>query len=293
MKKWSLFLGIYFCLCLILGGCGAAQTAGKTGGSDPAGASVSGEDLSAGGTEAAEGVTETFRVVQADGGVLLLAKENGDSGDVYTLVTENLPFDSDENLTAGALAEITYDGMILETYPAQFANVTSVNILPDGFNDLCALYLDVLEDLWTVDPGLNSDGLTYIGADLSRTRLTDSEQSAVAWAFAARHSGEPVTGTLQELAEQGYFTASHVSTLAPEEGEPIPAAWYQWEDGCLFSVTETEGDVYFLPEGEEAVSFDAQKWRSGTGAYFFCDCTAFRDRDGHWVGYTVGAEAIS
>ena len=59
MKKWSLFLGIYFCLCLILGGCGAAQTAGKTGGSDPAGASVSGEDLSAGGTEAAEGVTET------------------------------------------------------------------------------------------------------------------------------------------------------------------------------------------------------------------------------------------
>ena len=34
-------------------------------------------------------------------------------------------------------------------------------------------------------PCLNSDGLTYIGADLSRTRLTDSEQSAVAWAFSS------------------------------------------------------------------------------------------------------------
>ena len=40
------------------------------------------------------------------------------------------------------------------------------------------------------------------------------------------------------------------------------------------------------------VRFDAEKWRGGTGAYFFSDCTAV-STDGHWGDYTVGAEAIS
>ena len=41
------------------------------------------------------------------------------------------------------------------------------------------------------------------------------------------------------------------------------------------------------------VTFDAQKWRSALGAYFFTDCTASRDAQGHWGDYTVGAAAIS
>ena len=28
MKKWTLFLGLYFCLCLLLGGCGVGSTSG-------------------------------------------------------------------------------------------------------------------------------------------------------------------------------------------------------------------------------------------------------------------------
>ena len=41
------------------------------------------------------------------------------------------------------------------------------------------------------------------------------------------------------------------------------------------------------------VTFDAQKWRSGLGAYFFCDCTSVQSALGQWDGYAVGAEAIS
>ena len=41
------------------------------------------------------------------------------------------------------------------------------------------------------------------------------------------------------------------------------------------------------------VTFDAQKWRSALWAYFFTDCTASRDAQGHWGDYTVGAAAIS
>ena len=54
----------------------------------------------------------------------------------------------------------------------------------------------------------------------------------------------------------------------------------KWEDGCLFSITGETG------------KFDAQKWRSGLGAYFFLDCTASMEQDGTWT-YTVGGEAIA
>ena len=75
------------------------------------------------------------------------------------------------------------------------------------------------------------------------------------------------------------------------------------EDGCLFSIKETQDEdpvVFSLPSfGPEdempdysGVRFDAEKWRSGTGAYFFSDCTAV-STDGHWGDYTVGVEAIS
>ena len=40
------------------------------------------------------------------------------------------------------------------------------------------------------------------------------------------------------------------------------------------------------------VRFDAEKWRGGTGAYSFTNCTA-ASVDGHWSVYTVGAETIS
>ena len=144
------------------------------------------------------------------------------------------------------------------------------------FDDRCALYLQVLEDLWEVDAGLNGD-LTYLGADLSRTSLSDSERAAVAWAFAGRHGGELVTGTWEELAEQGYIDRENL----------------YWEDGVLFSITEKEEPVYFMPEGMAAVTFDAQKWRSGLGAYSFCDCTSVQSANGHWDGYSIGSEAIS
>ena len=55
----------------------------------------------------------------------------------------------------------------------------------------------------------------------------------------------------------------------------------------LFSI-RTEQDA-----GEPGLVFTAEKWRSGTGAYFFCDCTSTQDKHGHWSDYTVGAFAIS
>ena len=285
MKKWCLFLSLYFCACLLAACAGGAPA----------------EESSAGEAPAEPGlVTETFRLVTAgdSGRPAVLAGVDGTSGDVYTLDmfgVEDVTLEgvSREEMAlldwapaAGALVEVTWNGSVLESYPAQFGEVTAVRILEDGFDDQCRLYLDVLNDLWEVDPGLN-EGITELGVDLSETSLPESEQSAVAYAFGMEHGLMPVEGTYQELVEAGYI-----------DGENL-----LWEDGCLFSIKETQDQdpvAFSLPciaPGEEmpdynGVRFDAEKWRSGTGAYSFTNCTA-ASLDGHWSVYTVGAEAIS
>ena len=261
MKKWSLCLSLYFCVCL-LAACAA-------GGSPVFSGTPSNEEQTTGETTQPAAVTTICRVV-SNNGSLLLAGMDGDPN-IYILTPEDTT-----NLAVGTLVEVTYDGSIMETWPAQFSGVSAVKTVEGGFDDLCGLYLQVLEDLWEVDSGLNSD-LTYIGVDLSETSLSESERAAVAWAFAGRHGGELVTGTWDELADQGYIDRENL----------------YWEDGILFSITEKDDPVYFLPEGMAAVTFDAQKWRSGLGAYFFCDCTSVQTAGGHWDGYTIGSQAIS
>lgn len=171
----------------------------------------------------------------------------------------------------------------METYPGQLGGVTAVNIRSDGFDDRCALYLRVLDDLWNVDGGLNG-GVTSVSVDLSQTSLSESEQAAVAWAFAGEHGISQVLSlNYEQLAAEGYLTG------ADPDSDGMPC----WENGCLFTVTEQETGDNELNGARDTVTFDAQKWRSALGAYFFADCTAEQALDGHWGDYTVGSQAIS
>ena len=291
----QLFAAI-LCLCL-LAGCGRTDSTGNTcraeEGSGDGGASGKAEPM-----ESAEGAKETFRIIREETGQLLLAKENGGPGEVYTLsladtalTLDGAPFDRSEpgdcqalpNQTlVGALVEVAYD-LVLETYPGQLAEVTAVNLRTDGFDDRCALYLRVLNDLWDTDGALNSD-IAMISVDLSQTSLAESEQAAVAWAFGGEHGiSETLTLNYQELAAEGYLSGT----------EPGAESLPHWEDGCLFTITEQETGDNELNGARNTVTFDAQKWRSALGAYFFADCTAEQALDGHWGDYTVGSEAIS
>lgn len=138
--------------------------------------------------------------------------------------------------------------------------------------DVCELYLDVLEDLWNVDSGLNS-GISQIGIDLSElSHLTDLEKETVMNEFASNHNLPFIAGTWEELCEQGYIDRANL----------------YWEDGLFFSIKTNEDCDSAL----ERTAFDAQKWRSGKGAYFFDQCTAQKNADGKW-SYTVGRAAIS
>ena len=148
--------------------------------------------------------------------------------------------------------------------------------------DVCELYLEVLEDLWDVDPGLN-DGISQIGIDLSElSHLTDAEKEKVMRDFAAKHDLPYIAGTWEELCEQGLIDKENL----------------YWEDGLFFSIKTDEDAVWNLPNiknGDpvpDLTAFDAHKWRSGLGAYFFGQCTAQKNADGKW-SYTVGQHAIS
>jgi len=60
----------------------------------------------------------------------------------------------------------------------------------------------------------------------------------------------------------------------------------------LFSITpneDHEGEACSLP----TLFFNAEKWRSSLGAYFFHDCSAMWPEAGTWSGYQIGSEMIS
>ena len=285
------------CLCL-LAGCGRTGSTGNTCRTAEAPGESMVSDTMGGSGEKAVSAGETFRIIQEQPENLLLAKTDGNSADVYTLSLRDVELTLDGNAfdrnepgahqdlpgktLTGALVEVAYD-LVLETYPGQLAEVTVVNIRSDGFDDRCALYLRVLNDLWAVDEGLNSD-ITMLSVDLSQTGLSDSEQAAVVWVFGGMHDiSETMTMSYEELAAEGYL-----SDMDPEV-DGIP----HWRDGCLFTITEQETGDNELNGARNTVTFDAQKWRSALGAYFFTDCTASRDAQGHWGDYTVGAAAIS
>ena len=290
------FFAAILCLCL-LAGCGRTDSTGNTCRAEEGsgGGEVSGK---AEPMESAEGAKETFRIVREEDGELLLAKAEGGPGEVYTLsladtalTLDGVPFDRKEpgayqrfpdGALTGALVEVAYD-LVLETYPGRLADVTAVNIRSDGFDDRCALYLRVLNDLWDVDGGLNGD-VTAVSVDLSQTSLPESEQAAVVWAFAGAHGiSDSLTLSYEELAAEGYLAGTE------PDSDGIPC----WEDGCLFAITEQETGDNELNGARNTVTFDAQKWRSALGAYFFTDCTAEQALDGHWGDYTVGSQAIS
>ena len=297
MKRSLSLLLILSLLCALLAGCAGTACPPASGGGD--------QEPSPKGAPA----TARCRVVSvSENNVLLLADVDSERGDIYTLDAGELSLEHDQaelgellddgQLAVGALVEVAFGGDILESYPALFGGVERITVLPDEFDDRCALYLRVLNDLWGKDEGLNSSGVEYISVDLAATSLTPAERSAVAWTFAQSHSAEPLELNYEQLCEEGY-----ISGLEGENAFP------QWEKGILFTITETDEPVLFslpsLSEGGEepsmsqfniknTVSFDASKWRTALGAYGFSKCVAVQNNDGVWGDYRInGPEWIS
>ena len=261
MRKWTLFLTLYFCACLLAGCAAGNNSTAPDPLSDSGGSPIPGETAEL--TDNGPWFV-TARIVSGElPGTLLLAEHGAETASVYTLSTESLTFEPkwDGSLRSGQLINVYYDSFT-EGWPMNFGGVTAIELLEYGFDDRCALYLRALEDLWEKDSGLNG-GVEVIGVDLSQTSLNPAERSAVAWAFAERHGAKLLEEPLESLMENGIH----------------------------FSITEQEPEGVY--HGLIPVTFTAQKWRSSLGAYWLSDCTAVQSALGEWSDYTVGAEMIS
>lgn len=173
---------------------------------------------------------------------------------------------SSDALAPGMVVEVI-GGPVMESYPAQF-EAGAVGIVDNG-SDLIGLYRSVIHDMWEVDPGLNS-GIKMLGFDFSNACLLAQEQEALEYLTAQDFGLEYVTGTWDELADQGY----------------IDRETLYWEDGLFISITVT-GEP-----GSSGLTFNAQKWRSGLGAIMYDNCKAVKGPDGTW-SYAVGQFSIS
>ena len=257
------------------------------------------------GCEREQEVTSLRIVDGAATGQLVLAGER--ESDVYTLDMKDIKVFLDGKkadasaLEDGMMAEIVHSGWIQTTYPGTFSDVYEVRGYslgseknPGGsYYDVCGLYLQVLEDLWNADPGLNSE-IQYISVDLTDApgNLTDGEKAAIAWIFGGKHGVEALTLSSQELQEQGYLTELVTTGNGiPMGGEDRPKA-YLWEDGVLFTIIDNMGQdavSYSLP----VIKFNAWKWRTPLGAYYFSNCSAVWPQMGTWGTYNIEYEMIS
>lgn len=248
-----------------------------------------------------------LRIVDgAETGQLVLAGER--ASDVYTLDMKDIKVFLDGKksdasvLEDGMMAEILHNGWIQTTYPGTFSDVYEVRVYslgseknPGGsYYDLCGLYLEVLEDLWNKDAGLNEE-IQYISVDLTDApgNLTDGEKAAIAWIFGGKHGVQALTLTSEELKEQGYYTEIvYTGTGLPMSSDDNRPKAYMWEDGILFTIIDNMGQdaaTYSLP----VIKFDAWKWRTPLGAYFFSNCSAVWPQMGTWSDYNIEHEMIS
>lgn len=170
-------------------------------------------------------------------------------------------------LCVGRTVEIAFDGAVADCYPAIPSGITRIAVIETEPSPV-ALYLQVFDELMEMDVAL-SEGIRYIGVDLSTvSNLTPGERDAICWRLGERYGAEPVAGTFDALCDAGYIDREALC----------------WEDGVFLQLQLTEA-------GEDALTFDAQKWRSGLGANYLENCTARRTASG-WT-YEVGAFAIS
>ena len=131
-----------------------------------------------------------------------------------------------------------------------------------------------MEDLWNNDEALNAE-IAYISVDLSAAPggLSEGERTALAWLFAGRHNAQALTMSFEELKENGYVNETEL----------------YWKDGVLLSLKATDNEK----QSEKKITFDAEKWRSGTGAIFFNGCTAKRGKGPQWEPYQPGSFSIA
>ena len=171
---------------------------------------------------------------------------------------------------------LTFTGGITETDPALPRGVTQMDIISDGFDNLAAVYLQVLTDLAAEQASLIADK-SMLAVSLEQTVLPAWEQTAVVAELARYITGQyPAMTVIEEsrsdLIAKGFLTK-----------DPDSPRWY-WQDGSILSVSEithkcTDRKRYFI------AFFDLSHAWTG--------CHTARDTEtGVWLPYEKGSSML-
>ncbi|NMA83433.1 MAG: hypothetical protein GX962_06175 [Epulopiscium sp.] len=216
------------------------------------------------------------KIIDVNGASILLVNMEKDAGssDIYwinvdkvNIIGANGSALNSSALKRGMLVDVIYDGTIQESFPMGLGGISNIYIKEQS-NDIVGLYRTVVDDLYAVDPGLNADANIFAFDLTGVSNLTEVEKAALIYLVGNTYQVETIAGTFDELHEQGYINKDEL----------------YFEKGILFIINDTamSGDQF---------TFDAEKWRSGLGAYYFSDCTAKKTARG-W-NYNIGVEMIS
>ncbi len=218
----------------------------------------------------------TAKVIDINGPSILLANMAEDAGtaDIYRISGDRIDVITDDGnkldikaLEKGMLVDVLYDGTVQERFPMGLGGITGIYIKSQG-DDIPGLYKAVIDDLYKTDPGLNGN-IEMLAFNFTKSsNMTEAEKTALIYLIGEAYNIQTVAATYEELSEQGYINKEQM----------------YFEKGLLFTIEDQ-------PMSGETFTFNATKWRSGLGAYFFTDCTAVKSKDG-W-SYTIGAEMIS
>lgn len=207
-------------------------------------------------------LTGKIITITEDSLLLCNAGSNQNAGDLYTLSLKDVVIQdakgieqSVDKLTVGTILNIFYDGMILESYPAQIGNITAIQVVEDSY-DMVGLYSNIIDDLYHTDKGLNTD-ITYLALDLRNlNNLTEAEKSALTYLLGNKYSLSALQSTYQKLCDEGLIDEKEL----------------YFKDGILITISDT-------PIKKNAFTFKIEKWRGGLGAYGYSNCKASYKKD--------------
>ncbi len=210
----------------------------------------------------------TFQAEVLDVDVTLLVTPDADSNEARTSDKISVTVSEDikntygdvvsmEQIKPGDFVQITYDGTILESYPAQ---ITAKSILLTGHNDLIDGYMALIDHIYQDDPALNSE-ISMIALDTTGwSGLTEIEKELIFTLVQEAYGFEIKEGTYDELAEQGLINKEQL----------------YFEKGVLIKLENVKYD-----ESKKEITCAISKWRSGLGAIGSDDAAA-KLKDGVW-----------
>ena len=194
----------------------------------------------------------TAVVIQAGKGLLVTpmegtaASESSDRISVGVNETEILD-DKGNTVTAdlfkpGDKLRIFYNGVILESYPAQVAadriEYLGRELQLDG-------YMAVIDDIYQEDSGLNGDIMMIAFDTTEWLNLTEIEKEILLSMVKEKYGFDTLQGTFEELSEQGLIDKNNL----------------YFPEGILIEIKNVEWN-----EKDKALKCSISKWRSGLGA---------------------------